>query len=510
MAEIRVPGAMKLKDGDKKVLSVNKTKILFIHHAGRLIATQPKCPHAGGPLEKGAVCNGRLVCPWHMGTFALPTGALVEPPAMESLKTFPVRMDGQSVFVDIARQSSAGPRQTMTRKARDKRTFLLVGGGAASAMAATTLRNEGFKGSVVVIDPVADEPIDRTQLSKQALTDKTPLAKTHLGVIEELGVKRIKASVVAISSRRKQARLSNGKAIKFDAALIATGGIPKRLNIPGTEDVYTIRHSDDVRKIRSKARRGSKAVIIGTSFIGLETASALVQKGVHATVVGEEQLPFAKQFGERVARAVLALHKRKGVKFLLGATVASTSGRSVTAAKDGSKKSIPADFVLMGVGIAPNLHFEHDLPIAEDGGIRVDESLRAANRVWVAGDIATVRGMRIEHWRLAQQHGMVAARQMVGSRHGFNGVPFFWTLHFGKELHYLGHAEEWDEIVYHGNVKHLDFLAFYVKDGRVLAVLSCGKEQETAMLSEMMRNHLTIRSVRSWLRSPIRRMFPPS
>jgi NAD(P)H-nitrite reductase large subunit len=253
--------------------------------------------------------------------------------------------------------------------------------------------------------------------------------------------------------KRKQVRLSNGKAIKFDAALVATGGTPKRLNIPGSEDVYTIRHSEDVQKIRSKAKRGSKAVIIGTSFIGLETASALAQKGVHVTVVGEEERPFARQFGERV---------------------------------------------------------EHDLPIAEDGGICVDESLRAANRIWVAGDIATVRGTRIEHWRLAQQHGMVATRQMMGSPHCFNGVPFFWTLHFGKELNYLGHADEWDKIVYHGNVKKLNFLAFYVKEGRVLAVLSCGKEQETAMLSEMMRNHLTIEDIHSWLRSPSHRLSQAS
>jgi NADPH-dependent 2,4-dienoyl-CoA reductase/sulfur reductase-like enzyme/nitrite reductase/ring-hydroxylating ferredoxin subunit len=501
MAEIRVPAAMKLKDGDKKVIAVNKTKILFIHHAGQMIATQPKCPHAGGPLDKGAVCNGRLVCPWHMGTFALPTGALVEPPAMESLKTYPVRMDGQSVFVDLTEQSSESSRPASTGKDPDKRTFLLVGAGAANAMAATTLRNEGFKGSIVVVDPVADEPIDRTQLSKQALTDKTPLAKTHLGIFGDLDVKRTKASIIAISSKRRQVRLDNGKTINFDAAVVATGGVPKRLNIPGADNVYTIRHSEDVRRIRSKAKKGSKAVIIGTSFIGLETASALAQRGVHVTVVGEEELPFAKQFGERVAQALLALHKNKGVKFLLGATVVSISARNVTAAKDGKKKSIPADFILMGVGIAPNLQFEHDLPIAEDGGIRVDQSLRAANRVWVAGDIATVRGRRIEHWRLAQQHGMVAARQMMGSRDGFRGVPFFWTFHFGKRLNYLGHADEWDEVVYRGNVKKLDFLAFYVKDGRVLAILSCGKEQETAMLSEMMRNHLTIGSARSWIRN---------
>ena len=90
---------------------------------------------------------------------------------------------------------------------------------------------------------------------------------------------------------------------------------------------------------------------------------------------------------------------------------------------------------------------------------------------------------------------------MIGSRDNYCGVPFFWTFHFGKRFNYLGHADDWDTIIYHGSVEKLDFLAFYVKDGRVLAVLSCGKEQETAMLSEMMRNHLTARSVHSWLRS---------
>jgi NADPH-dependent 2,4-dienoyl-CoA reductase/sulfur reductase-like enzyme len=368
-------------------------------------------------------------------------------------------------------------------------------------MAATTLRNEGYRGNIVVVDPVADEPIDRTQLSKQALTGEVRLASTHLGGFEELSVKRVKASIISISSKRGQVRLDNGRAIRFDSALVATGGIPKRLNIPGADNVFTIRRSEDVRKIRCKATKGSRAVIIGTSFIGLEVASALAQRGVRVTVVGEEALPFARQFGDRVARVLLALHKRKGVKFLLGTTVISVSTRGVTAAKDGNKKSIPADFVLMGVGISPNLQFEHDLPKAEDGGIRVDESLRATNRVWVAGDIATVRGTRIEHWRLAQQHGMVAARQMMGSRKGFHGVPFFWTCHFGKQLNYLGHAEDWEEIVYHGNVKKLEFLAFYLKDSRVCAVLSCGKDKETALLSEMMRSHPTIRRVHSWLRS---------
>ncbi|HTB98512.1 MAG TPA: FAD-dependent oxidoreductase [Terracidiphilus sp.] len=501
MAEICVPGAAKLKDGDKKTISVNQTEILFIHHGGRLIATQPKCPHAGAPLEEGAICHGRLVCPWHTGTFELPSGELAEPPAMEGLKTYPVRKDRTGVFVELSGRPAADSRKVKTPAHRDNRAFVLVGGGAASAMAATTLRQEGFKGKIVVIDPVVDEPLDRTQLTKQALSGEVPVAKARLGSSWKLGVERIQRSILAISSKRRQVCLDNGKVLQFDAALVATGGIPQRLDIPGAEDALTIRHSEDVRKVLRVAKKGSRVVVIGTSFIGMEAASALLERGAKVTVVGEEELPFAKQFGERVAHSILALHKRRGVKFLLGATVISSAAKKVTAAKDGKKHSFPADCILMGVGIKPNLHFEHDLPMAEDGGIQVDESLRAAPRVWVAGDIATVSGTRIEHWRLAQQHGMRAGRQMLGSRRGFHGVPFFWTLQFGKEIKYLGHATDWDEIVYQGDVKKLKFLAFYVKGGRVLAVVSCDREQETAMLAEMMREHPTIRAVRALLRS---------
>lgn len=500
MTEFRVPKAIDLKEGDKKVFVVKNTKILLINDAGRLIATQPKCPHAGGPLDKGAVCSGRLICPWHMGTFDLSTGALVEPPAMEGLKTYPVRVEDQNVFVDLAPQSSKGQRKAGTHKVRDKRTFLLAGGGAASAMATVTLRDEGYRGKIVVVDPVEEEPLDRTQLSKEALSGEVRLANTHLKVFDKNSVMRIKASIISISSKRRQVRLDNGRAIRFDCALIATGGIPKRLNIPGADRVFTIRHSEDVRKVRAKATKGSHAVVIGTSFIGLESASALTQRGVHVTVVGEEELPFARQFGDRVARSLLTLHEKKGVKFLLGATVISVFNQNVMVAKDGNKRIIPADFVLMGVGVTPNLQFEHDLPMAEGGGIQVDESLRARDRVWVAGDIATVGQSRIEHWRLAQQHGMTAARQMMGDRTGFHGVPFFWTSHFGKQFNYLGHAAEWDKIVYQGNVKEFEFLAFYIVGGRVSAILSCGKDKETALWSEMMRSHPTMKHVNSWLR----------
>ena len=160
---------------------------------------------------------------------------------------------------------------------------------------------------------------------------------------------------------------------------------------------------------------------------------------------------------------------------------------------------LPADLVLFGTGVSPELGFQHNLPLADDGGVAVKDNLLAAPAVWVAGDIASVNSTRIEHWRLAQQHGQIAARQMLGHTAIYDSVPFFWTFHHGKRLGYLGHANEWDEIYYDGSVEELTFLAFYVKDRKVAAVLSCGRDTDTAKLAEILRGQPSLAEARQAL-----------
>ena len=501
MAETAVLAAKELPEGAKRVVSVGEAEILLIHHAGAIVAVQSKCPHAGATLEKGAVCNGRLVCPWHMGTFALPSGALIEPPPMQALKTYPVRVEGDQIMLDAdpIALPQTGSYQNSTE---DTRHFLLVGFGAAGAMAASTLRREGFTGKITAFDPVADEPVDRTQLSKQALAGKMPPEKTQLHLAESLHVDHQPVAVKKLSAAEKSVTLASGEVVHFDAALVASGGVPKRLEIPGCELAYTIRHTDDVRSILAKAEKAKNVVVIGTSFIGLEAASALTQKGLHVTVIGPEELPFANKFGNEVAAAIKAFHEKSGTRFRLSVEIVSIHNEGVHA-MDTKKKAalglIPADLVIFGVGVSPELGFEHDLPEAEKGGIKAGEDLRAADGVWVAGDIASVNGTRIEHWRLAEQHGQLAARRMLGNSAGYDSVPFFWTFHYGKRLGYLGHANEWDRITYDGAVEELNFLAYYVKDGKVAAVLSCGRDTDTAKLSEILRSKPTLEEARHLL-----------
>ncbi len=465
---MQVSSLQELPLGEMKVVKAGKTEILLIHHEGGIAGVQPKCPHAGAPLKEGAVCNSRLVCPWHLGTFALPSGDLLEPPAMEPLKTYAVRLEGQNILVDA---DPLPPTRMPARQTSQTPVFLLVGAGAAGAMAASTLRQEGFCGKIIVVDPVPDEPVDRTQLSKQSLSGEIPFEKIAIDTFSCMEAERITASVIKLSAATGTADLSTGISIKFDKALVATGGKPKRLDIPGAQLAHTIRHPDDVRKILAATQNSKGVVIIGTSFIALEAASALVQKGLKVTVVGREKLPFEKQFGRDAAIALKKLHEDNGTRFQLGVEITRIS---------------PDGVAILGVGVSPELDFEHDLSLSTGTNLRVSEN------VWIAGDIASVDGTRIEHWRVAQQHGRVAALGMLGKIVKYQGVPFFWTYHFGKRLGYLGHAEAWDKTFLCGNLEDMKFILFYLKEGHVKAVLNCEFESQTALLAELMRNPLSL------------------
>ncbi len=492
MAETRVLSIEDLPVGRKKAVKVGETEILVIRLEGGLVALQAKCPHAGAPLEDGAVCNGRLVCPWHLGTFALPSGELLEPPPMESLKMYPVRLDGTDVLVD----TDPLPRKPLAKQTTDRPVFAVIGAGAAGAMAVTTLRQGGFGGRIVWVDPVSEEPVDRTQLSKDALAGKMPMNEIALNTSFDL--ERLTMSVTGLNAAKQEVQLSNGALMKFDKALVVTGGKPKRLEIPGSELAHTIRHPEDVVRIHKASEGARNAVIIGTSFIGLEAASALLDYGLQVTVIGQEKLPFAKQFGEQVARSIMALHDSNGTKFRLGVEIVRITKESVTVREGSAEEELPADLVIMGVGVSPELGFTHDLPAATNGGgIKTDTSLRATQAVWVAGDIANMNGTRIEHWRVAQQHGRIAALGMMGQNATYEGVPFFWTYHFGKTLNYLGHAERWDETFIKGDIDELKFMVFYIRGGRVTAVLSCEYESQTAALAELMRGKLTLKEALS-------------
>ena len=509
-----------LPRGSKKTVKLGETEILLVHTPeGALHAVEAKCPHAGAPLEQGAVCNGRLICPWHMGTFELETGRLVEPPPLRSLKLYAAQVEGDAILVDpqprnapsLANHDDHAPAAALGVG----KHVVTIGGGAAATAAVCTLRQAGFAGRITVVDPVATEPVDRTNLSKMVLAGKMPLDSLPLWSPEEkssLQVERLQARVTLLDGQVGTLRTGDGRELRFDAALLAPGGKPRRLGIPGEElpHVHTIRHQSDVEAISASLDRkpdekaeGKRVVLIGDSFIAFEAASALTTRGLKATVVCRSEKPFSQKFGDAPAEAILALHQAGGVTVKTKAEAREITAAGVTL-QDGT--TLPADLVILAVGVEVDTGFEHGLQLEKDGGVPVGDTLKAAGKLWVAGDAAAVNGTRIEHWRLAQQHGRTAAGGMLAGVSGshengsFHGVPFFWTAHFGKRFGYVGHAGEWDELqvdgLLGGESAKPEFLAYYVKAGKVDAVFGCGKDAALAMLAESMREPLTLDQAR--------------
>ncbi len=279
--------------------------------------------------------------------------------------------------------------------------------------------------------------------------------------------------------------------------LVATGGKPRDLKVPGAnlDNIFTLRQPEDADKIIAAAENAKTAVVVGSSFIGMEAASSLAQHGIEVTVVAPGTVPFAKILGGDIGATFRKLHESNGVSFRMGTKVKQFTGNGkVETAILENGESLNADLVVVGVGVEPATDFLQGVELNEkDNSVNVDEYLQAADNLYVAGDIArfpyaaTGEPTRIEHWRLAQQHGRIAARNMIGEQIKFASVPFFWSGQFDVKLRYAGHAESWDDIIIQGNLEEQEFLAFYIKNNQVLAVAGSQHDKEIAAITELMR-----------------------
>jgi NADPH-dependent 2,4-dienoyl-CoA reductase/sulfur reductase-like enzyme len=219
----------------------------------------------------------------------------------------------------------------------------------------------------------------------------------------------------------------------------------------------------------------------------MEVAASLRERGLEVTVVMPESTPFEGPLGPMIGAVFARLHEKQGVVLRPGETVAAFAGDgAVKAVRLASGESLPADLVVIGSGIRPATDMLRGVTLQEDGGVLVDRNLRAADKLFAAGDVAVFplygdgAPVRVEHWRVAQQHGRHAALGMLGREAPFQSVPYFWTTHFLKRLDYVGHATEWDDVIIEGDLRKPEFIALYVKAGRVDAVIGWDRDQDMA------------------------------
>lgn len=502
MSDVVVGKIHDFNNGDMKKITVDDVSILLTKIDGKFYATGAVCTHYGAPLDEGVLSGDRIVCPWHHACFHAKTGDLQEPPAQDALPSYEVYLDGDEIHIQLPEkiEESRTPHMAKPDPKADSRTFVILGGGAAGNAAAQTLREDGYQGRIVMISREKRLPYDRPNLSKEYLMGTAepewmPLRgedfyKKH-GIETMLGPR-----VLEVDVNEKLITFEDGERLEYDSILLATGGRPRTLNVPGADlkNIFTLRSQDDADLIIKAIKTARKVVIIGSSFIGLEAAYSLGERNLDITVVGMERVPFERVFGEKIGTMFRTAHEKHGTHFELEHSVSQFEGEEKVKAvilDDGQR--LEADLVLVAIGVQPITDYLQGLDLLEDDSIKVDGFFHAGKDVYAAGDIATFPdwhtglGVRIEHWRIAEQHGRYAAHNMAGKKVGFRSVPFFWTMQVGLSLRYVGHAKEWDEIMVNGDVTKQDFIAFFIKNNQVHAAAGIGHDREMDAIEELMR-----------------------
>jgi apoptosis-inducing factor 3 len=492
-----------LQDGQKRQVTVGDTDILLIRRDDRVYAIGAYCTHNQAPLEQGILHGDCIVCPWHNAYFDITTGDLEQPPGLDSLDRYSVRIDGDNVLVTIPEAALGHRVPDMAQYAPDidNRTFVILGAGAAGTHAAETLRVAGYQGQIVMVTRDDKLPYDRTTLSKNYFTGKLTADQILMRSAEfyqqhqiEL---RLNCPVTNVDISTKTIVLANDETLTYDALLIATGTQPRHLAVPGSAfpNIFTLRSFADSDRILAAAEHAKQAVVIGSSFIGMEVAAGLTQKGIKVTVVSPDSLPFEQVLGTQIGELFCQVHQENGVTFKMGRKVTQIEGESTAHTvilNNGDR--LDTDMIVVGIGVQPVTNFITGIELnPKDRSIPVDEYLCAAENVYAAGDLArfpdwrTSESMRVEHWRIAAQHGRVAAFNMAGTPTKFRGVPVFWSMQYQFPIRYVGHATEWDEVIIDGSLDDRQFIVFYVKDDRVLAAASSKRDTETAAIAELLR-----------------------
>ena len=372
------------------------------------------------------------------------------------------------------------------------KAYVIVGGSLTGATAAITLREEDPDASVTMIGAEGQPPYERPPLSKAYLRGEAPFDKALVrpaGFYAEHGIETmlgIRATRIDPSARFVE--LEDGRRVAFDALLIATGGRNRRLSIPGSEldGVYGLRSVEDADRIRAEMTPGRRAVVVGMGFIGSEVAASLRQKDLDVVAIEPAKTPLFRVLGQDVGQRLADLHRARGVRTIFEDTVTAFEGTGRVArilTKGGLR--LDCDFVVAGIGIEPVVDLLDGTGVQVDNGVVVDQYCETTvSGIYAAGDVANhyhpvfERRIRVEHWQNAIRQGAAAARNMVGRAVPYDEIHWFWSDQYDANLQYAGFHTTWEALVVRGRLDSESFLAFYVNDGRIDAVVGLNRAKD--------------------------------
>ncbi|MFE9689606.1 NAD(P)/FAD-dependent oxidoreductase [Micromonospora sp. NPDC005806] len=387
-------------------------------------------------------------------------------------------------------------------------TFLIVGAGLAGAKAAQTLREEGFDGRVVLLGEEPERPYERPPLSKGLLLGTTPRRDVYVHDADWYEAKdvelRTATRVTGIDRDARQVVLADGERLGYDELLLTTGSTPRRLDVPGSglDGVWYLRTAADSDRIAEALTDRAHLVVIGAGWIGLEIAAAARQHGAAVTVVETADLPLQRVLGDEVARVFADLHRQHGVTFHFGVGVRQLQGTgrvSSVLLTDGTQ--LAADTVVVGVGVQPNVQLAEAAGLKVENGIVTDARLLSSDpHIYAAGDVANAyhplldRHIRVEHWANALNGGPAAARSMLGQQVEYARLPYFFSDQYDLGMEYSGWVAPggYDQVVFRGDPAVVDdgapeFMAFWIKDGRVLAGMNANVWDVTDQIQALVR-----------------------
>jgi 3-phenylpropionate/trans-cinnamate dioxygenase ferredoxin reductase component len=366
----------------------------------------------------------------------------------------------------------------------DSRKFVVVGGGLAAAKAVEALRDKGFEGVIELYGAEPHLPYERPPLSKSYLKTGEGLADafvhTRQWYLEHRVGLHLGSRVTELALLDHEIGTDTGERLRYDKLVLATGSSPRQLHLPGAEleGVLYLRTIEDSDRLRAAFRPGAEVVFVGGGWIGLEAASAAVEAGSSVTVLEALDLPLVRVLGPEVATVFAGLHREKGVDLRTTVEVSAIEGEhgQVRCVRLADGTSLTADTVVVGIGALPNIELAEYAGLRLDNGIVVDAQGRTSDPdVFAVGDVANHflpflhQHVRVEHWATALNQPTAVAAAMLDRDEVYDELPYFYTDQYDLGMEYIGHAGPDDEVVVRGDLGSREFLAFWLRDGRVVA-----------------------------------------
>jgi 3-phenylpropionate/trans-cinnamate dioxygenase ferredoxin reductase subunit len=365
----------------------------------------------------------------------------------------------------------------------DSPSHVIVGAALAGARAAEALREEGHEGPIVLVGDEPERPYERPPLSKDYLRGESEREKAYVhpaAFYQEHAIElRTSTTVERIDPANRTVELADGERLTYDRLLLTTGAEPRRLRVPGAdlEGVHYLRDFADSDRIAARLAEGGRVVVVGAGWIGCEVAASARQRGLEVALVETAEVPLERVLGREVGSIYAGVHRDHGVELHTGASLEAFEGEGrVERVRLEGGVALDCDFVVVGVGVIPRTRLAEEAGIAVGDGVLVSQRLETSvPGVFAAGDVANAfhpffgRKVRVEHWANALNQPATAARAMLDKPASYDRLPYFFSDQYDVGMEYTGHAVEWDEVVLRGDPSAPEFIAFWLREGRVLA-----------------------------------------